>query len=54
VGLQSDSAVGAFYDRAFGPLTCESCAVIDRAYRDFSGCSLADSDVDVHAEKSSW
>ena len=26
------SAVGAVYDRAFGPLACESCAVIDRAY----------------------
>ena len=25
-------AVGAVYDRAFGPLVCESCAVIDRAY----------------------
>ena len=26
------SAVGAVYDRAIGPLACESCAVIDRAY----------------------
>ncbi len=26
------SAVGAVYDRAFGPLACENCAVIDRAY----------------------
>ena len=25
-------AVGAVYDRAFGPFACESCAVIDRAY----------------------
>jgi len=25
-------SVGAVYDRAFGPLACESCAVIDRAY----------------------
>ena len=26
------SAVGAVYDRAFVPLDCENCAVIDRAY----------------------
>ena len=26
------NSVGAVYDRAFGPLACENCAVIDRAY----------------------
>ena len=31
------SAVGAVYDRAFDPLACESCAVIDRAYSKHSG-----------------
>ena len=28
----ADFTVGAVYDRAFGTLTCDSCAVIDRAY----------------------
>ena len=28
----ADFTVGAVYDRAFGPLPCDSCAVIDRAY----------------------
>ena len=33
MGIAPTSAVGAVYDRAFGPLASESCAVIDRAYR---------------------
>ena len=30
--LLSRQFIHSFYDRAFGPLACESCAVIDRAY----------------------
>ena len=39
------SAVGAVYDRAFVPLDCENCAVIDRAYsKKVCVCSVVQSD----------
>jgi len=41
--------VGAVYDRAFGPRACESCAVIDRAYRGADGVVLIH-----HAMHSPW